>query len=718
MFKCKLVAAIVIVVVLLPLAIFAQTGQIQGHVTDQNSSEPLPDVNIVVKGTHFGGSTDNRGYFVVKKIPVGKYIVQVSRIGYKAIEQEIQIASGRIETLTVPLLAEAVRFSEVLVTATREKALKSEVTVAADIITRSEWEQTNAQNIGEILESTTHSFVKNYGHLGALKTVSIRGASENQVLILLDGQRLNLAQGTATNLGDIPLHAIDRIEVVRGGHSALYGTDAIGGVINLITRSGYDNKAVTGRITSTIASFDTRIIEANFGQKLGNFNYLAAHEYSESDGEFKYLDSNRQKVKRTNNNVKWNNTFVKLGYTFNPSTLINGYVQIHGAERGAPGPLSYPSNAALQKDNSKKFNMSFEKHFSSQLNLEVKSFFYKNNQSFDDSTAFIPIHSNHRNNAFGYSLQSNWRLSSSQELTGGYEFREDKINSTDILSHRRRSQSVFLQDQIKLPVPDDGANSRLSLVPAFRLDKFTDRDVQFSPKIGFQFSYITNLQMVLRGNWGSSYRIPSFNELYWPFDGYTEGNPALFPEESLGYDFGFLLYYKRAGYWGLEVNYFKNSIDNLINWAQREDEVWTPKNISKATINGLETKLSYQGLGELINFSAQYGYLNAVDNSTKKNQLIYRPKHKADLKLNIRFSEFNLFWFFQYVGKRFTSSDNTNSLDAYSLNNVGVLWQHPLIGGTIKVNLELRNIFDKQIQIIDGFPVSGREYRVTTGFEF
>ncbi|MFQ5864146.1 MAG: TonB-dependent receptor domain-containing protein [bacterium] len=700
----------------------AQTGQLRGYVFDLYSGEPLPNANVVIIGTSMGVAADNHGYFALRNIPAGKYYIRVSRIGYQAYEHELQIEVGQTIHVNFPLQAEAVRFGEVLVTATREKALRSEVAVATEIITRPEIERASSQNVGEVLEYATGLFVKNYGHIGALKTASIRGASENQVLVLLDGQRLNLAQGIAPDLGDIPLHAIERIEIIRGGHSALYGTDAVGGVINLITRSSSGKKAVTGRLTSTLASFGTKVFEADFGQKLGAFNYFISHNYTESDGDFQFQDSSGQTVNRTNNNLQWNDTFLKLSYSLNPSASLSGYVQIHDAERGVPGPLSFLSETAIQKDKTRKYNLRFEQYFDSKLNFQAQTFFYKFKQKFDDPSAFFPIQSEHKNDVYGLSFQANWRVSNLNQITGGYEFRQDKINSSDVASHKRTIHSVFLQDQIQLPLQNIWSNAQISVVPALRLDKYTDVEAQISPKMGFLLRYITNFQMVLRSSWGRSYRVPSFNDLYWPAGSFTAGNPHLVPEKGIGFDVGFGLNFKKAGYWGLELNYFKTTLDNLIIWGPGEDAVWSPKNVQEANITGVETRLSFQALSDLIKFEANYNYLDAVDNSdnetTRNHQLIYRPKHKVDLTLNLRFKQFQLNGAYRMVAKRFTTTDNTRSLEAYTISDLGASWKQPLVGGALKIQIDVRNVFDKKIQIIEGYPNSGREYRTTFGIEF
>ncbi len=701
----------------MPAIVFSQPSEISGYITDFHSSIALPDANVVLEGMRFGAAADNNGFFVIRHVPAGQYIIQVSRIGYGIEKKEIKIQAGQSMTVNLRLKARAVRSGEVLVTATRENELQSEVSVASQIISRSAIEQTGSQNLGEILENATGLFAKNYGHVGSLKTASIRGASENQVLVLLDGQRLNLAQGTAPDLGDIPLHAIERIEVIRGGHSALYGSDAVGGVINLITRSFAGKRALSGQVSSTIASFGSRTLAVNFGQEVGALRYFVAHNNIESDGDYEFEDSPGERAIRTNNGLKMNDTFLKLEYAARPTASIAGYFQFHDADRGVPGPLSFASETAIQKDRSWKYNLNYNQKLGSHGRLQAQAFVYKFKQNFDDPGAFFPIQSKHRNDAYGFNLQSTWRLASANEMTGGYEFREDDINSTDVSSHKRTINSVYLQDQIKISLERLWSSSHLRLIPAFRVDKYSDLDLQFSPKMGFLFNHVTSFQMILRGNWGRSYRVPSFNDLYWPAGPFTVGNPDLAPEKGFGFDIGAELNFKTVGFWGFELNYFDTDLDNLIIWGPREDGIWSPQNVQNANVSGVEAKMSFDGLGDLLHLETDYNYLDAVDGANG-NQLISRPKHKFDLNLNLRIGAFDIHGSYRLIGKRYSSADNSSSLDSYSITNMGASWKQAIVGGTLKIQFELRNVFDEQLHIIEGYPVPGREYRTKVGFGF
>jgi outer membrane cobalamin receptor len=228
--------------------------------------------------------------------------------------------------------------------------------------------------------------------------------------------------------------------------------------------------------------------------------------------------------------------------------------------------------------------------------------------------------------------------------------------------------------------------------------------------------------VIVRGNWGRSYRVPSFNELYWPAGPFTAGNPDLEPEKGQGFDLGFVLNLERSGFWGFEVNHFNTNLDNLILWEPGDDWVWRPQNLQKADLKGFETRFTFQDTGGLLSVGAEYDYLDAVNESTddtvRGKQLIYRPKHKASVDLQFHFDRLTTGGTYRFVGHRFTTADNSGSLDGYHTFDAGVTWMQPVSGSTLKIRTEVRNILDREIEVIDDYPTPGREIRTTVGFEF
>jgi len=230
--------ALITLAVLMIGPLYAQDqSTISGVVKDERTGEAISGAFVYLKGTHIGVAAGENGNYTFSKVPGGKWMLVCSRLNYIKVEKEIVVAEKTDYTYNFNLTPDDLTFSEVVITATRNEELITSIPVATDVLTSADIEETNAKNLGEALQNVGDSFIKNYGGVGSLETVSLRGSTDAQVLILIDGQRLNNAQQGSVDLSSIPTNAIERIEVVKGGNAAMYGSDAIGGVINIITKS-------------------------------------------------------------------------------------------------------------------------------------------------------------------------------------------------------------------------------------------------------------------------------------------------------------------------------------------------------------------------------------------------------------------------------------------------------------------------------------------------
>ena len=217
------------------LSIELPDGKLSGFITDKSTGFPIPDANIIIVGTKYGTVSKDGGYYFFENIPKAISTISVRVIVYQTKTSEnIKITSNTI--LDFILTPEPLQTESVIVTATRTDHLQSHVSMSSEVITNSQLRKKNGSTVGEILQTATGLYTRNYGGLAGIHTASIRGSNVDQVLVLLDNRRLNNAQGGGVDLNNLPIEGIDRIEILRGGHSGLYGSDAIGGIINLVTR--------------------------------------------------------------------------------------------------------------------------------------------------------------------------------------------------------------------------------------------------------------------------------------------------------------------------------------------------------------------------------------------------------------------------------------------------------------------------------------------------
>ncbi|MEJ2635354.1 MAG: TonB-dependent receptor [Calditrichia bacterium] len=709
----------------------SSSGTISGTIKDASSGEMLTGTNIYLKDTHMGTAAGSHGEFTISNIPPGAYMLMVNMLGYETIEKQLSIHAGEDLSFNFELNPVALNMGNVVVTATRSQELVTSVPVATEILGAKELQETNAQNVGQALESIGGALVKSYGPVGSLETISLRGSTDSQVLVLVDGQRLNDAQSGSVDLSQIPLDAVEKIEVVKGGHSALYGSDAVGGVINIITKSKARDKGLDASWHSTMGSFNTQIHDFSVGQGLGNLDYFVSYNRTQTNGDFEYFnDLQNKRMKMVNADNTSDDIFVKGGYLFPNQSRLSVFHQYHSGKQGSPGSIDFPNASARLNITGNHTSVSYKDLCFGPVALQMQGYLMQNDQSYTNPESYLGLEkNNYKNRALGASLQVFTDMNAAGLFSYGYEFRQDRLKSNYWINgvsqpfigdHQRNVHSFFLQDDWKYGI--DHAWKILA-VPAIRLDRYPEEGVgsQYSPKIGVTLSRVTGWRGSIRGNIGRVFRAPTYNDLYWPEDAWTKGNPDLKPEKGISYDGGYIAQFGGLGYWSIEQTYFASRLDNLILWAPGPSGKWMPENVAKGFTRGVESKMSWSGFNGALNAQIGYTFMKSTDDgddpATAGNYLIYRPRHKYDASLGFNYgmAAFNVYY--HYVGKRFHDAANTIELDPYSLINLNLGINPRVMGVRWLLRFEVNNLANKDIQISKGSPVPGREFRVTLGID-
>jgi outer membrane cobalamin receptor len=720
--------ALIILSILIIGPLYAQDqSTISGVVKDEKTGEALSGASVFLKGTHIGGTAGEDGKYSFAKVPNGKWVLVCSRLSYIKVEKEIDIADKNNYTFSFSLKPDDITFSDVVITATRNEALVTSIPVATDVLTAKNIEESNAKNVGEALQNVGDSFIKSYGGVGSLETVSLRGSTDSQVLILIDGQRLNNAQSGSVDLSSIPTNAIERIEVVKGGNAAMYGSDAVGGVVNIITKSMARKNDLNLSANGLYGTYNTRIIDLSAAQGLGNFDYFLSYNRTQTDGNYPYTDVNGKQVNFQNSDTKADNIFFKAGYLFDDNSHLSFFHKYYRANNGSPGSTDFPNYTSRNKYNNNHSSISYEGLSTGPFAFNFNAYYMNQEQHYINPESYLGTEENvFYTKALGFLAQAFTDLNQLGLLSYGYEFRQDKLTSGYFVNglsqpfygdHQRNVNSLYFQDDWKYEL-----NSiwKLNLVPAVRLDNYPEASIgsQFSPKIGINLSHDEIWRGSVRGNVGKVYRAPTYNDLYWPEDSFTKGNPNLRPEKGLTYDFGFIVQFKAVGSWSVESTYFASMLEDLILWAPGAVK-WMPTNIAKAKTTGIESKVVWHVFDSFLNLQASYTNMSAKDDgndpTTSGKYLIYRPKDQYNLGLNLSYGigSFNIFY--NFVGKRFHDAQNTIELSSYSLINANIGVSPKIFGVNLNLRLEGNNLGNKEIQITQGTPIPGREIRFSVG---
>ncbi len=269
-----------------------------GHVIDKQTHEHIPYVNVVIKGTTKGASTDESGHFFITNLTEGKHIVEVSSVGYISVSKEVFVKRGESKELNFEIETDTQVMGDVVVSASRVAVDRREAAIVVNVLNPKALERVNAVNLAEGLNFQPGLRVENTCQNCGTNQVRINGLEGKYAQILIDSRPVFSALAGVYGLEQIPVSMIDRIEVIRGGGSALFGANAIGGVVNIITREPIKNtlevantaRLINGKSWDNTSSFNASLVSNDY--KAGAYVFGTAHNrqgYDHDDDGFTEL---------------------------------------------------------------------------------------------------------------------------------------------------------------------------------------------------------------------------------------------------------------------------------------------------------------------------------------------------------------------------------------------------------------------------------------------
>lgn len=683
---------------------------VRGKVIDARTHTPLAQAIISSATTGRGTLTNSVGEFNFSSHHPADSL-EVRFMGYQT--QRIACADLNARR-TIALKPSAMLFHEVIVTAKRYAATAADISAAGEIAIVRTPALATAQNVGEILSHTQSLFIKEYGGLSGLKTVTLRGASEGQVLVLEDGFRLNNPQGGWVDFNLLPSNSVSKIEIVRGGASAQYGSEAVGGVIHLRTLPPPER--FTPSAEYTLGSFGTNAARFGLGQRFGKLSAIASFDKLQTEGDYAIDETNRL----YGNAFAREAFYLRSDYAISSATRLSAFHKDIRSDREIAGALAFPSPGATQVDDNRITALSFSTQKSAWLDFTAQANRQRLVQAYANPDPFFPVASRHRVEARELIVHNRSRLAPF-ELLYGFELAHTEITSTDILNPTREQRSAFAQAEWRVASVQHDRLTSFTLLPAIRVDDYSDAGTHASPRLGAVWKWEKRASISLHASAGKSFRVPSMNDLFWPSGPYVAGNPNLKPEEGRQYDGGVLLQLPSAfGNWRIGLDAFQYRLTNLITWIPDANFRFSPQNIARAQVSGLEPALQWSALRERASVRVSYAKLNAKDDGndelTRGKRLLYRPEHKLDASFSAQCFGATLGASYQLIAQRFVRQDNSLALPGYRLTSVFGNYDIALAGGfRARLAVAVNNLFDKRIQIIEGYPTPGREFRVTMG---
>lgn len=595
---------------------------------------------------------------------------------------------------------------------------KFDAPIKIQLINQSEIKNKNGETLSDVLQLAGNVFIKSYGGNYSLNTISMNGLGAEQTLVLLNGFKMNSYQNSLIDLNTVGKDNIERIEVLNNGLSSVYGSEAIGGVVNIVTKNNLTSN-LNLKLNGQVGSYEQRKLFAGISKRLKNLNINLNYSNESARNNYDYYYNNgveNNLKQRANSGYKFSNYTADIDYSNGKNLKLNFFSNYSDQYRNIPGVESgsEPSQAN-QTDKNWNSIISFENTLTKNLYFKSQINFQNNFSGYADRDL---INSYYKNIVLTNSSQLNFSKNSIQIATG-YDINYATLNSDEVEENIQRIQpGLFLVSEINL---DDN----FKLFPSLRYDYISDiKKNVVSGKFGLNVKPVNDYNVNLKASIGNNFASPTFNELYWK----DLGNKNLLPESSVNIDAGIITGFNLFSENTIELTYTYIDLTNKIVWLPNADGNWTPKNIGKSTSSVilLNANLIKDFANEVkIIFDFFYSYTQSLKKSkdyendpSYEKQIFYIPEQLAKFNLSLNYKKSGMNLFYTFTGKRYTNFENTDYLPAVDIFE-GNIYQDFIINKiNTQIKIEVNNIFNADYQIISGYPTPLRNYKLVLSIEY
>ena len=556
--------------------------------------------------------------------------------------------------------------------ATKSEEKLKNVTANVDVITAEDIESRKFKTVAEALNTIPGIQVSPSGGIGQQTSVFLRGMDSNKTLVLIDGIRLNDPTGlSGANFEHLMINDIERIEVIKGAQSSIWGADASAGVINIITKSA--QSGTHGNASFEYGRYDTKIAKANISHKTDNFDAKLGVTRVDTNG-FSAMAPKGKKAKDYEDDGYENTSAnIKLGYNFNENNRLSGFYEI--------------IDTKVDYDNTPNDNQSVAKTKTHLANIN-----YENKNDIATTNVYANYTDISREYSYGnfdgnvkeYGVKSTVPyLDESSFVTIGADYKE--LEHKNNLNKDYDSKAIFITNTNKF------FDDKTIITEALRYDKYSDFDNKTTGKVGIK-QYIVD-ELNISSNYGTGYNVPTIYQLFEPAGMWGPvGNINLEPEKTKGYDIGF-------EYKGFSATYFHTKVNNMISYGNGYENL-----TGDSKLKGVEIAYKNSITNDIF-LNLNYTKLSAKND--KNEYLAKRAKDKVGFGVDyygLKDFHFNING--EYIGTRYDKVNKKGaSTGNYTIWNAVVDYD---ISKNFSTYLKLDNIFNKDYQIVDGYATSQR----------
>ncbi len=605
--------------------------------------------------------------------------------------------------LAVVALADepATLLEPVVVTATRTPQPQNETLASVTVIDRAEIERRQARSVPDLLRGVPGVAVTQTGGRGQTASIFMRGTNSDHVLVLIDGVKIGSATSGRTPFEDIPIEQIERIEVVRGPRSSLYGSEAIGGVIQIFTRRG--GGPLAPRISVGGGTLNTMEVSAGLsgGGDRGWFDLGANLDRTDGINACRGRSSPSAgcRVEQFDRDRARNlGLSMRAGYAFSDAIELDVHL-LRSENRSDFDGSKFAGNVSRSEQQVLGTTATLQP-------LEPWTLILSGGRSWDQYRVFFDDPETNVNTYFldrfdterdTLSVQNNVAIAEGQLLTLGADYQDDRVDGTvNYAENSRDNLGVFGEYQGRFGASD------------LTLSLRQDDNEQFgkhatgSAAIGYLFQNAIQVSL----SYGTAFKAPSFNDLYYP----DYGNPDLDPEQSRSLEFGVKgllpLGPEATGRWDLSL--YQTEIDDLIAY---DSAIMGAANVQEARIRGFEAS----GEARYRDWSLQTNLTllepeNRSSSAARGNLLPRRPEQSFKIDLDRQFDRWSAGASLFVAGRRFDDLANKVRLDGYTLVDLRAEYD---ITDELRLQARLENAFDEDYETAYLYNQPGRAFYLT-----
>lgn len=627
-----------------------QNGIINGKVITEDGS-PITGANIVLAGTSYGAATDLEGEFEIVNVPFADYRLEVSYIGFeKSIIDPFKV-DAQNKSLTITLRETSYETGQIVVTAGKYEQKMEDLPVSSIVLLPNSFTKKNFTSFDDVMRYVP-------GVNMTLEQISIRGSSGyslgagTRVLVAMDGVPLYTGDSGEIIWDQIPMTDIERVEILKGPASSLYGSTAIGGVVNIVSKKSV-KKAITHIKTYAGAYDKPTYNDWLWSDKYRPF-YGMSLTHSNSIENLGYTLSVKRTVDdsyRKDDFKRRNIAYLKMNYNISEKSSISLLGNFLNMNRGNFLYWKDSRNVLIQKDEdqyktveSNRLFLStiYKNEFNKSFTGEVKFSYYRSKfdgKGIEVTTSVADL--------FRNELVANLKLSDETILVGGAEFSYSKVNSNIFSNTHFYTAAGYAQVEYRgIPKLITTLGMRYDYI---KLDTLLGGNA-YTPRVGF--NYKLDKEIILRASFGTGFRAPTPAEVFTTSDvaaGVSvKENPDLKAETSYSFETGAV--YTPYENMKFDLAFFHTRYDNFIEPTLMPDGDIQFVNIVEAKIQGLEFVSSISFIPDELTLSTGYTYLWARDLKLNK-ALKYRPRHIFYLSIEYNQPPFEFRLDFRYMSK-------------------------------------------------------------------